>query len=224
MRLSARDLAIIADLERFRCLSRDDICDIHFCDVKHQVKAANSTLLRLYRQGLIDRSDVYNPFVYLPAGSTMKKNSQKIPHFLEIVRVYRDLLAYEKPSTFLVEPKYSEKGGVEPDIFAIFKRSPLFIEVQRSIYSEKVMAEKIARYEKLYASGLLKSESWQPAGRTVFPSLLILSPTTRYAVSSSNFPIMQAASVDDFMRIYTPVVPADPPSKMKSRPLTINLK
>lgn len=40
MRLSSRDKAIIADLERFRCMSRDDIADIHFRNVKDGQKAA----------------------------------------------------------------------------------------------------------------------------------------------------------------------------------------
>lgn len=222
MRLSARDRAIISDLERFRCLSRDDVCHIHFRDVKHPVKAANSTLLRLFRQNIIDRSNAYEPFVYLPVNSTLQKQSQKIQHFLAIVQVYRDLLDYEAPSVFKVEVKYA-KALAEPDIFMIVRDSPIFCEVQRSVYSEKVMAEKIQRYESLYDSGLVNEESWQPAGRTVFPSLLIIAPT-RYAVTSERFPIIQAASISEFMKRYARVPDPPKPVKMNSKPLTIKLK
>ncbi len=196
--MNARDRAIIADLERFRCMSRDDIAAIHFANVSNAVTAANRTMLRLYRQGLVDRSTEFQPFVYFPADNAIKKNSAKIPHFLELVRVYRDMLVYAKPSRFNVEVKY-DKGLAEPDIFAIWKGSPLFIEVQRSTYTDRQIADKIARYEALFQSGKVQAEPWQPAGRKLFPAVLILTKT-RYAVHSDNFPIIQAESIADFMR------------------------
>lgn len=198
MRLSKRDRAIIDDLTRFRCLSRDDIAAIHFPSVKDPIKAANSTLLRLYRQGLVDRSANYEPFVYFPVESNMKKSSQKIPHFLKIAGVYRELLVYDKPKLFHVEAKYA-KGLAEPDVFTIFKNSPLFIEVQRSVYNQTQINEKIERYEALYHSRLLDQETWQRPGHPVFPAVLILTDT-RYAVNSASFPIMQASSISDFMK------------------------
>ena len=196
--MNARDRAIIADLERFRCMSRDDIAAIHFANVSNAVTAANRTMLRLYRQGLVDRSTEFQPFVYFPADNAIKKNSAKIPHFIELVRVYRDMLAYAKPARFNVEVKY-DKGLAEPDIFTIWKGSPLFIEVQRSAYTDRQMTDKIARYEALYQSGKVHAEPWQPVNRKVFPALLILTKT-RYAVHSDNFAIVQAESIADFMR------------------------
>ncbi len=195
--MNARDRAIIADLERFRCMSRDDIAAIHFANVNNAITTANRTLLRLYRQKKISRSEKYQPFVYFPADNAIKKNSAKIPHFLELVRVYRDMLSYAKPARFNVEIKY-DKGLAEPDIFAIWKGSPLFIEVQRSTYTDRQISDKIARYEALYQSGKVFKETWQ-ASRKIFPALLILT-NTRYAVHSDNFPIIQAESIADFMR------------------------
>ncbi len=200
--MNKRDRAIIDDLERFRCMSRDDIAEIHFRNVSNSITAANRTLLRLYRLNLIDRSIEFQPFVYFPADNSIRKDSQKIPHFLELVRVYRDMLAYEKPTRFNAEVKY-DKGLAEPDIFAIWKGSPLFIEVQRSTYNDKQMNDKIARYEALFQSGLVFDEPWQPKAKKVFPALLILSKT-RHAVKSENFTIIQAESIADFMRTMQP--------------------
>lgn len=197
--MNKRDRAIIDDLERFRCMSRDDIADIHFRNVSNSITAANRTLLRLYRLGLIDRSTEFQPFVYFPADNSIKKNSAKIPHMLELVRVYRDMLAFAKPTRFSVEVKYA-KGLAEPDIFAIWKGSPFFVEVQRSAYSDRQINDKIARYEALYQSGLVYDEPWQPKSKKVFPTLLILTKT-RYAVKSDNFTIIQSESTADFVRM-----------------------
>ncbi|USK70201.1 replication-relaxation family protein [Peribacillus asahii] len=196
--MKERDRAIIADLARFRVLTRDQIASLHFANVKNPITAANSTLLRLYRQGLIDRSANYQPYLYFPSDGSIKKDSAKVPHFLTIADAYLELCRHAKPSHFVVEPKY-EKGLAEADCFMIIKGSPLFLEVQRSTYSEKVMADKIARYEALYDSGIIQREAWQPVSRKVFPAVLVLTQT-RYAVSGSRFPIIQAASIEDFMR------------------------
>ncbi|MFB7260531.1 hypothetical protein [Streptomyces nojiriensis] len=183
-------------------MSRDDIADIHFRNVSNSITAANRTLLRLYRLGKIDRSTEFQPFVYFPAGNSIRKDSQKIPHFLELVRVYRDMLAFAKPTRFNVEVKYA-KGLAEPDIFSVWKGSPLFIEVQRSKYSERQINDKIARYEALYQSKLVFDEPWQPTSKKVFPTVLILSKT-RYAIKSDNFTIIQAESIADFVRMVEP--------------------
>lgn len=208
--MRSRDAAIIADLARFRALTRNQIAALHFTNVKSPATAANSTMLRLYRQGLVSRSANYQPFVYFPAEGSIKKDSAKVPHFLAIADAYITLSRYAKPTQIIVEPKY-EKAVAEPDAFTIFKGSPLFIEVQRSVYSEKVMAEKIARYEALFASGIVQGEAWQPAGRKVFPAVLILTQT-RYAINSRNFTIIQAGSIEEFMRKMS--VPAPVAAKM----------
>ncbi|CAH0126607.1 hypothetical protein SRABI133_00106 [Peribacillus simplex] len=50
---------------------------------------------------------------------------------------------------------------MEPDIFMIWKRAPFFLEIQRSIYSEKVMNEKVNRYVSYYMSN-----EWQNSHAT----------------------------------------------------------
>lgn len=207
--MRARDRAIIDDIQRFRVMSRDDIASIHFAGLKYASSNANSVLTRLFRAGLIDRSTDYIPYLYFPVEKPIKKDSAKVRHFLEIVRVYRDMIKVERPSVFTVEAKYGPKYA-QPDIFTVWKSSPLWIEVQRSHYTQQVMNEKIERYELLKESGIIDAEPWQPKNKPpVFPAILILSPT-RYAVESDSLTIMQAQSISDFlqkMNVQSPPAP-----------------
>jgi hypothetical protein len=193
--MRTRDKSILDDLERFRVLSRDDVKDLYFKQLKNPVGNCNAVLKRMYLHGYIDRNTNTQPFLYFPKQS-IKKDSAKIPHFLEIVKVYKDIIRYEKPTTFIVEPKYG-KGFMEPDIFTIWKGSPLWIEVQRTHYSEEQMNDKINRYESFYDSGAILQENWQPK-TPIFPTILMLS-VVRYPVASERINIIQAKSIDEFM-------------------------
>ena len=192
-----RDKAILKDLHRFRCMSRDDIIDLHFQGRKKAVTCCNTVMKRLRRDGSVDANVSQRPYIYFPQPSTIRKTSQKIPHFLAIVDVYKQLLQYEKPKVFKVEPKYG-KAYMEPDIFTIWRQSPFFIEVQNSVYSKKVMQEKVNRYEFYFHSLEWRQESWQPKKSKYFPSLLIVTDT-QYDIYSPNFRIFQTKSIHDFM-------------------------
>ncbi|MDG1564982.1 hypothetical protein P7D13_28705, partial [Bacillus toyonensis] len=76
--------------------------------------------------------------------------------------------------------------------------SPFFIEVQKSVYSKKVMQDKINRYELYFHSQECHNESWQPKGSKFFPSILIITDK-QYDINSSNLRIFQASSISDFM-------------------------
>lgn len=173
--MNQRDKAIIQDLTRFRVMSRDDVIDLHFGNVKHPVVQANMVLKRLRRDDHISCSKERRQYLYFPNPS-IKKDSAKINHFLAIVDFYKELGRVERPKVFEVEPKYG-KGQPEPDVFMIWQRAPFYVEIQRSVYSEKVMKEKIQRYEQYYYSDQWKLEAWQPEERKVFPRLWILSET-----------------------------------------------
>ncbi|APH07206.1 hypothetical protein [Bacillus weihaiensis] len=204
MPLTKRDKAIIEDLNRFRVMDRDSIAHIHFKTLKNPNYAANNVLLRLLREGHLQRSTAFVPYVYFGPDVNMKKNSAKIGHFLAIVEVYKDILKYGNLHTFLVEPKYGEKGMAEPDIFCIFRRTPFFIEVQKTIYSEKQMNDKLNRYRDLYNSGIITREEWQPPEKPVFPHILIISEQ-RYAIDRSYpFKVIQAQSFTKFMDMMKP--------------------
>jgi hypothetical protein len=204
MGLSQRDKALIADINRFRVMDRDSIAELHFGHLKRPVNSANSVLKRLVNEGHIRRSTKFGvPYLYLSKETSLKENSAKIGHFLAIVQVYRDILKNGSVLSFLVEPKYGKKGAVEPDAFCLFEseygKTPFFIEVQKTIYSEKTMQEKLKRYVTLYESGIIRNEPWQTEN-PVFPHVLILSDT-RYALDGDYpFRVFQAPSFSQFIR------------------------
>ncbi|WP_309411863.1 replication-relaxation family protein [Bacillus cereus] len=196
-----RDKAIVKDLQRFRCMSRDDIINLHFQGLKKAVTCCNTVMKQLRRDGSVDTNVSQQPYIYFPQPSTIRKTSQKIPHFLAIVDVYKQLLQYEKPKLFKVEPKYG-KEYMEPDVFTIWRQSPFFIEVQNLVYSKKVMQEKVNRYECYFHSFEWQQEPWQPKKSKYFPSLLIITDT-QYDIYSLNFRIFQTKSIHDFMNQIT---------------------
>jgi len=178
-------------------MSRDDIIDLHFQGLKNAVTCCNTVMKRLRRDGHVDANISQQPYIYFPQSSTLRKTSQKIPHFLGILDVYKQLIYYEKPKLFKVEPKYG-KAFMEPDAFTIWRRSPFFIEVQRSVYSKKVMQDKINRYELYFHSQEWHNESWQPKEFKYFPSILIITEKY-YNISSFSLRIFQASSISNFL-------------------------
>jgi hypothetical protein len=188
--MNNRDKAIMNDLRRFRCMTRDDIADIHFGGIKDRVKAANDVLKRLRRDELIDCSKEWRQYVYFPVPG-IKKDSAKINHFLAIVDFYKQLLPFEKPLMMVVEPKYG-KGNPEPDVFMIWRNTPFFVEIQRNFYNDKQMKEKIERYETYYALEEWKLESWQ-AEKKMFPRIWFITDT-KYNITAS-FKVAQTPDV-----------------------------
>lgn len=181
-----RDLEIINHLELFRVMSRDDIIDLHFSHLKNPVGNANAVLKRLVRDKQIEVSTKYSPYLYFPLNH-IKKDSTKIPHFLKLVGVYKDLCKIQKPSTFMIEPKY-QKGLAEPDIFCVFKGIPFFIEVQRSVYNQKQMDDKIKKYVQLKYSESFRGKK--------FPHIIMIT-NTRYAIDTDEIKVIQTPSIEN---------------------------
>jgi hypothetical protein len=197
-----RDLAILNNLQRFRCLTRDDIIDLHFKDLKQPVTGCNTVLKRLRRDGYLEVSTKQLPYIYFATPSPIKKDSTKIPHFLKIAEFYRSLVSIEEPQQFSVEPKFG-KGHMEPDAFMIWKRGPFFVEIQRSVYSDKVMKEKVSRYEQYYLSNEWQQEPWQPENKKVFPSVLMLTDT-RYNIESQYVRFIQIQNIKQLVSTFSP--------------------
>ena len=221
--LTTRDKAIIDDLNRFRCMSRDDIADLHFKGLKNPKYAANNILLRLHREKYIERSTCFIPYVYFGSDVNVKKNSAKIGHFLAIVQVYKEILLHGNLELFYVEPKFGTKGTVEPDIFCIIRKTPFFIEVQKSIYSEKQMKDKLDRYLELYNSKTIEKEPWQPAEKKVFPQVLILSDQ-HYALEAYPFTIRQYPSYTHLLQTIKPKEESKPEIQINSTETNLKLK
>jgi hypothetical protein len=195
--MKKRDLAIINDLQRFRCLTRDDIIDLHFKDLKQPVTGCNNVLKRLRREGYIEVSTKQLPYIYFASPAPIKKDSTKIPHFLKIAEFYKSLVEYEPPKSFIIEPKYG-KGYMEPDAFMRWRKGPFFVEIQRSVYSDKVMKEKVSRYEQYYLSNEWQQEPWQPANKKVFPTVLMMTDT-RYSIESPYVRFIQLQNIEQLV-------------------------
>jgi len=202
-RLSQRDKDIIAFIHQFRAVDRDSLVELFFKQLKSPVNACNSVMVRLYRLGVIERTQQYSPTVYLPVEAKIKKNSQKILHFLSILDVYKQMCAYSVPKHVIVEDKPTgQKGGIEPDLFCIFKGSPFWIEIQRNQYSEQKMQAKINLYEEFFFSDEWQTLHWQPEDRSsIFPSIILITPV-RYAVNSDHIRLIQVASIHELMEKY----------------------
>jgi hypothetical protein len=202
-RLSQRDKDIIAFIDQFRAVDRDSLVELFFKQLKSPVNACNSVMVRLYRLGLIERTQQYSKTVYLPVDAKIKKNSQKILHFLSILDVYKQMCTYSTPKQVIVEDKPTgRKGGIEPDLFCIFKGSPFWIEIQRNQYSEQKMQDKINLYEEFFFSDEWKALHWQPEDRiAIFPSVILITPI-RYAIHSDHLRLIQVGSIHELMEKY----------------------
>ncbi|OQR53180.1 replication-relaxation family protein [Bacillus sp. CDB3] len=224
--MNKRDKDIINDLYRFRMLSRDQIIGLHFSYLKKPVSTCNLVLKRLQDRRYIKAFKSFQPFVYAPMDSKIKENSQKILHFLAIADTFIEMKKYEEPTHVLVEPKYAEKGAIEPDLFCIFKRTPFFIEIQRNVYSEKVMKEKIGRYETFYYSEAWKEFEWQKKDKKVFPIILFITDT-RYNIETNVLRIVQAPNITDLIHLFESKSPPNkkiPHAVSKGQKPTIRIK
>jgi hypothetical protein len=189
--MKARDRQIIKSLEMFRCMSREDIEEFHFFEMKNRKTSANTVLQRLVAQGHIEVNRTYKPYVYFPSPSSIKKTSQKIRHYLGITEACREILR-RTPVQFEVEPKLGPKGTVEPDAMFRMNGRHYFLELQRSVYNKRQMNEKIERYETYFSSG-----AWKDYFDS-FPEIIMVT-RSRYEIKSHVVTIVQVRNISDYL-------------------------
>ncbi|MDW7618032.1 replication-relaxation family protein [Peribacillus simplex] len=194
-----RDKAILDSLKKFRVLNRDQIIAMYFDDTKQAITNCNRVMNRLHLQGAVRVEKGSRPFCYFHGDSNMKFNSMKAPHFKMIADMYIRMCEYCKPEVFEVEPKMAIKGSVEPDAYAVWKGTPFFIEVQRSLYTKKVMQTKVNRYLDYFLSGVWKNP--QSLSNT-FPVVIILTESDYEIESIEGVMFLQAKDIDDLVKKY----------------------
>lgn len=101
---------------------------------------------------------------------------------------YKQLRRIEHPRTFEVDPKLGGKGLPEPDAFVIWKGAPWYIEIQRSVYTEKQMNEKLNRYE----GGEWENANWQILAKKMFPNVWIVG-AGKYNIGNRSFRMFQGS-------------------------------
>jgi Replication-relaxation len=194
-----RDKNIIASLQQFRALTRDQVAELYFSHTKKKALNANDVLKRLRDRGYIEADTTRQPYVYFPKPARIKTNGQKVDHFLAIADVFLQMRG-EELKHFTIESQFP---GVEvrPDILAFWRGSAFFIEVQNTQYTTKVMQQKIARYE-----AFAQSELWRdclPFRVKRFPVVWIIAPN-KYAVQSEYVRIVQTKDVAELVHRQQP--------------------
>lgn len=192
--LRQRDKMILDSLKKFRCLSRDEIRELHFSELKNSIQACNTVMKRLTRDQYVEVNTESRPYIYFPSPSPIKKDSQKIKHYRAITNFYLKICKLEKPTVFDVEVKF-DKGMCEPDIFMIWKNQPFFVEIQLSNYSPKMMNEKMNRYCLYYSKGDWEIQWWQHK-EPLFPTIWII--TDIHYELNYPFQIIQSNSIMEY--------------------------
>jgi hypothetical protein len=195
-----RDIEIIAALEKFKCLTRDQIATLFFSHCKKPHTNANFVLKRLRRDGYItantDKS--FHQYIYFPNPSTVKKNSQKVDHYLLIAQIYIDMMKYDVVKQYEIEPNIDD---FIPDAFARWKGSRWFIEAQNSLYTAKQTEQKLNKYLEWYQSGEWKVSRFVNQNKPIFPHVLIVGKVNKKVdVKEYPFRIAQVESIDEFMK------------------------
>lgn len=154
-----RDLAILESLEKFKCLTRDQLAALHFTDNANPAVTANRVLKRLrmhqYITANTDRS--FQQYIYFPNPPTIKIDSQKIDHYLMIAQGFIDMDHYAKVSDYKIEPKIDGADFIS-DATCSWLDNSWFLEFQNSLYTTKQLYSKIDKYVDYYEKGFWGKE------------------------------------------------------------------
>lgn len=193
--LTSRDKQIIDALKMFRCMTRDQIKNLFFRDLKNPVTATNLVLKRLRRDGYIEANTGWAPYIYFPKPSTVKKDSQKVKHYLAIGDFYIELCKIQKPTIFQVEQRYGS-NFMQPDIFMEWNNNKFFVEIQRSRYTSEIMEQKLQRYINYFKFKGWYSE-FHEINNSNLPSIWIISKSP-YRLNNNNLHIIQTPNIKSF--------------------------
>lgn len=186
--MKKRDLEILKSLEKFKCLTRDQIAALHFSKNKLPHVSANNVLKRLRRDGYItantDRS--FQQYIYFMNPSPMKTDSQKIDHYLMINQGYIDMIKYSKVIDYQIEPNL-ENANFIPDVKCNWLYKEWFIEYQNSIYTIKQLYAKLEKYVDYYNKGYWKDER----------VLIIGKLNLKFNTDEYPFKVRQISCIDD---------------------------
>lgn len=187
--MKSRDLAIIKSLEKFKCLTRDQIAILHFSKNARPHVSANQVLKRLRRDEYItantDRS--FQQYIYFNNPPPIKMESQKIDHYLLINQTIIDMLFYSPIKDFKLETKLDDTELI-PDIYAQgWLGKDWFIECQNSLYSVKKLYSKLDKYKDYYNKGYWNNER----------VLIIGKVNLKFDSEDYPFKVKQVKSIED---------------------------
>ena len=178
-------------------MTRDQIKNLFFKNLKNPITATNLVLKRLRRDGYIEANTRWTPYIYFHKPSTVKKESQKVKHYLAIVDFYIELCKFQEPTVFQVEQRYGS-NFMQPDIFMVWNNNKFFVEIQRSRYTSEIMEEKLKRYINYFK---FKGWYWESCENMNpnSPSIWIISKSP-YHLGTNNLNIIQTPNVKSFFQ------------------------
>lgn len=198
--MTTRDRAIIEHLRKFRCMTRDDIAEIHFSNVKRPIRHVNEVLLRLRRDDLITADTTRRKYIYFPI-PRIKEQSAKMMHYLAMVDFYREIRKHGEPAYFEIEQPLGADIYPQPDIEMVWRKAPFFVEVQRNPFNDKEIKAKIERYDRYFYSKKWQQRPWQSKGKEIFPNVLMITDKKYQfpALEKLEFAFMQFRTVAEFL-------------------------
>ncbi|MEZ0117805.1 UNVERIFIED_ORG: hypothetical protein ABRZ91_001762 [Heyndrickxia coagulans] len=157
--MQKRDLNILDSLEKFKCLERDQIAELHFSQNANPIVNCNRVLKRLRDQGYIQANTnrAFKQYVYFLKPSTIKIDSQKIDHYLMIAQGYIDMHKIKPVSSYLIEPKIQHAKFI-PDVYCQWIGKRWFLEYQNSFYTTNQLINKLEKYVEYFKKGYWKDE------------------------------------------------------------------
>jgi hypothetical protein len=200
-KVKKRDKEIIEMLRKFRTLDRDQLVELFFNDLKQPIVVCNRVMKRLRMQGHVECDTDSTPYRYFPNPPTMRLDSMKMMHFKAIADFYIEMSKKGKISEFEVEFRTGTKGSPEVDIFLIWRNIPLFVEIQRTVKTKKVMQEKFERYREYYESNEWQKLHWQPEKKKFFPLVLLISEHV-YTLPATPFKVLQVRNIEELFTKY----------------------
>lgn len=154
-----RDLDIIKSLEKFKCLERNQIAELHFSKNANPIVNTNRVLRRLRNDGYIQANTnrAFQQYVYFLNPSSMKIDSKKIDHYLMIAQGYIDLNKTSTVSRYDIEPKIDNAKFI-PDGYCEWMGKKWFLEYQNSLYTTNQLINKLDKYVDYYNKGYWHDE------------------------------------------------------------------
>lgn len=199
--MKKRDKEILEMLRKFRTLDRDQLVEMFFSNLKQPIVVCNRVMKRLRMSGHVECDTSVAPYRYFPNPPTMRLDSMKMHHFKAIADFYIEMNKNGEIAEFEVEFRTGKKGSPEVDIFLIWRNIPFFVEIQRTVKTKKVMAEKFERYQDYFVSNEWQHLSWQSQKKKVFPLILLVSDHA-YSLPNHAFKIIQIRNIEELLLKY----------------------
>lgn len=173
-----RDKEVLASIEEYRVLDTEQICILHFNDLKHGIVKARQRLRKLYLSKKVNRGrdDMAEPYYYYTDRKPYNTNHTVNKNWGIIYLIHK---AQKWEHLEVMQSEYPV-GNLQADGFLGFvntftdKFNFYFIESDRTDSKNKF--NKVRLYNELYSSGAYLKEPWvQKTDK--FPEILIITDT-----------------------------------------------